>query len=162
MPVRFRLCGALALAAAIEGLSALAPARARAEIDPKAIAVVPFDKLDFKGQATGVQIATVFGDSTKPGLYGIVIKWPPHATSRPHSHPNERYITVLSGTWWINTGTKYNADTMVPIKPGSFVIHHAAEVHYDATKDEPAMIYIVGMGPAPSIDREDPSTAPKK
>jgi quercetin dioxygenase-like cupin family protein len=158
--MRFRLFGALALAAAIVGFSAAAPAKA--EIDPKSITIIPFDKLDFKGQPTGVQIATVFGDSTKPGMYGIVIKWPPHASSRPHSHPNDRYVTVLSGTWWINTGTKYNAATMVPMKPGSFIIHHAGEVHYDGTKDEPAMIYIVGMGPAPQIPREDPSTAPKK
>ena len=55
----------------------------------------------------------------------------------------------------INTGAKYNPDTMVPMKPGSFIIHHAGEIHYDGTKDDPAMIYIVGMGPAPSIDREE-------
>jgi quercetin dioxygenase-like cupin family protein len=159
--VRFRLFGALALAAAL-GLAAAAPQSARAEIDPKSITIVPVDKLEFKGLPDGAQIATVFGDSTKPGLYGILIKWPPHTSSRPHSHPNDRYVTVLSGTWWINTGAKYNADTMMPMKPGAFVIHHAGEIHYDGTKDEPALIYIVGMGPAPSIPREDPSTAPKK
>ena len=160
--IRFRLGGALALAAAIVGFSVASPLTAKAEIDPKAITIVPFDKLDFKGPAGGAQIATVFGDATKPGMYGIVIKWPPHTFSRPHSHPNDRYVTVLSGTWWINTGAKFNSDTMMPMKPGAFVIHHAGEIHYDGTKDEPAMIYIVGMGPAPSIPREDPSTAPKK
>ena len=160
--IRFRLCGALAMAAAVLSLAVLAPVRARAEIDPKSITIIPFDKLNFPGDPTKVQIATVFGDSTKPGLYGIVIKWPPHNNSRPHSHPNDRYVTVLSGTWWINTGAKYDPDHMVPMKPGSFIIHHAGEIHYDGTKDEPAMIYIVGMGPAPQIPREDPSTAPKK
>jgi quercetin dioxygenase-like cupin family protein len=159
---RSRLCGALALAVVALGSAALIPARAQAEIDPKSITIVPFDKLNFPGDPSKPQIATVFGDSTKPGLYGIVIKWPPHATSRPHSHPNDRYVTVLSGTWWINTGAKYNPEASIPMKPGSFVIHHAGEIHYDATKDDPAMIYIVGMGPAPSIPREDPSTAPKK
>src|SRR6185437_3086528 len=97
------------------GLSAAAPRPAHAEIDPKSITIVPFDKLDFKGKPGTPQIATVFGDSTKPGLYGIVIKWPPHANSRPHSHPNDRYITVLSGTWWINTGAKFNPDGMIPM-----------------------------------------------
>ena len=159
--IRFRLFGALAMAAAVLGLAAAAPA-ARAEIDPKSITIVPFDKLDFKGKPGGVQIATVFGDADKPGMYGIVMKWPPHINTRPHSHPNDRYITVLSGTWWINTGTKFQPEGMIPMKPGSFIIHHAGEVHYDGTKDEPAMIYIVGMGPAPQIPREDPSTAPRK
>ncbi len=152
--IRSRLCGALALAAAVLGAAALVPARAHAKIDPKAITVIPFDKLNFPGDPASPQIATVFGDSTKPGLYGIVIQWPPHARSRPHSHPHDRYITVLSGVWWINPGAKYNTGAMVPVKPGSFIIHHAGEIHYDGTKDEPAMIYIVGMGPAPAIDRE--------
>jgi quercetin dioxygenase-like cupin family protein len=147
---RFGLRAAFAVAA----LALCAGASARAEIDPKSIAVIPFDKLDFKGKEGGVQTATLFGDTTKPGMYGVILKWPPHASSRPHSHPNERYVTVLSGTWWINTGPKYNPDTMVPMKPGAFILHHAGEIHYDGTKDEPAMIYIVGMGPAPVIDRE--------
>ena len=150
---RFRLFGALVLAAAL-GLFAASPKVARAEIDPKSITIVPFDKLDFKGKPGQPQIANVFGDPGKPGLYGIVIKWPPHTNSRPHSHPNDRYITVLSGTWWIDTGPKFRPDQMVPMKPGSFIIHHANEIHYDGAKDDPAMIYIVGMGPAPTIPRE--------
>jgi quercetin dioxygenase-like cupin family protein len=151
--MRFRILGALALAAAL-GVSAAAPTSARAEIDPKSITITPFDKLDFKGTPGQPLIANVFGDPAKPGLYGIVIKWPPHTNSRPHSHPNDRYVTVLSGTWWINTGAKFSPDTMVPMKPGSFIIHHAGEIHYDGAKDDPAMIYIVGMGPAPTIPRE--------
>jgi quercetin dioxygenase-like cupin family protein len=127
---------------------------ARAEIDPKALSVIPFDKLEFKGKEGAPQTATVFGDTTKPGMYGVVIKWPPHTGSRPHSHPNARYITVLSGVWWVNTGAKYSPDTMVPMKPGAFIIHHPDQIHYDGTKDDPAMIYIVGMGPAPLVDRE--------
>jgi quercetin dioxygenase-like cupin family protein len=153
--IRSRLCGALAVMALALGVSAASPTRSHAEIDPTAIAVVPFDKLDFKGKPGQAQIATVFGDATKPGMYGIVIKWPPHTFSRPHSHPNERYVTVLSGTWWINTGAKFSPDTMVAMKPGAFVIHHAGQIHYDGTKDDTAMIYIVGMGPAPSIPREE-------
>ena len=152
--MRSRLCGALALVAIAVGAVGLATAPARAEIDPRSITIVPFDKLEFKGQPDGAKVATAFGDPTKPGLYGIVIKWPPHTFSRPHSHPNDRYVTVLSGTWWINTGAKFDSDTMMSMKPGALVIHHAGEIHYDGTKDEPAMIYIVGMGPAPSIDRE--------
>lgn len=152
--MRSRLCGALALAAIALGAASIVPAQARAELDPKSITIVPFDKLKFTGDPTKPQIANVFGDPNKPELYGIVIKWPPHTNSRPHSHPNDRYITVLSGTWWIDTGPKFRPEAMVPMKPGSFVIHRANEIHYDGAKDEPAMIYIVGMGPAPSIPRE--------
>ncbi len=156
--LRSRLCGLAAVAAIAVGAfggAFLAPTGAHAQIDPTSISLVPFDKLDFKGAAGQPQVATVFGDSTKPGLYGIIIKWPPHTNSRPHSHPNDRYITVLSGTWWIGTGPKYQPDNMVAMKPGTFIIHHAGQIHYDGAKDDSAMIYIVGMGPAPSIPREE-------
>jgi quercetin dioxygenase-like cupin family protein len=149
--LRSGLSGAVAAAVAL----AFAVIPARAQIDPKSITVVPFDQLVYAGKPGQTQIAKVFGDPDKPELYGIVIKWPPHTNSRPHSHPNDRYITVLSGTWWIATGPKFLPDTMVPMKPGAFVIHHAGEIHYDGAKDEPAMIYIVGMGPAPAIPREE-------
>lgn len=151
--IRFRLFGALAMAAAA-GVLALTPRTAQAEIDPKAITITPFTDLKFTGPPGGEQIAKVFGDPDKPGLYGILVKWPPHTNSRPHSHPNDRYITVLSGTWWIDSGPKVRPEAMIPMKPGSFVIHHANEIHYDGAKDEPALIYIVGMGPAPIVDRE--------
>ena len=148
-----RLGPRLAIVAAML-FATLGAASAHAEIDPKALAVVPFDKLTFKGNPEGAQVAVVFGDPAKAGMYGIVVKWPPHANSRPHSHPNNRYITVLSGTWWVNTGAKYSPETMVPIKPGAFVIHYGDQIHYDGAKDEEAVLYIVGMGPAPTIDRE--------
>lgn len=152
--IRSRVLGAFAMAAVTLGVAAFAPAAARAEIDPKSIAIVPFDKLHFEGKPGQPLIAKVFGDPAKPGMYGIVIKWPPHTNSRPHHHPTDRYITVLSGTWWIDSGHKFRPEAMVPMKPGSFIIHHAGEPHYDGAKDEPAMIYIVGMGPAPTIPDE--------
>jgi quercetin dioxygenase-like cupin family protein len=152
--IRLRPCRALALAVILAGAAALAPVRAHAEIDPTAITLIPFDTLSFAGKPGQPQTAIVFGDPAKPGLYGIVIKWPPHTNSRPHSHPTDRYITVLSGTWWIDSGPRFRPEAMVPMKPGTFVIHHANEIHYDGAKDGPAMIYIVGMGPAPVIDRE--------
>jgi quercetin dioxygenase-like cupin family protein len=149
--IRSRLAMLLVVLAATFGVAA----GAHAELDPKALAVLPFDKLEFKGKPGAPQTATLFGDPSKAGMYGIVIKWPPHSGSRPHSHPNARYITVLSGTWWVNTGAKYSPDTMVPMKPGAFIIHYPDQIHYDGAKDEPAMIYIVGMGPAPVVDREE-------
>jgi quercetin dioxygenase-like cupin family protein len=123
-------------------------------LDPRSISIVPVEGLSFTGRPGQAQLATVFGDPGKPGLYGMVIRWPPHTTSRPHSHPFDRFITVLSGTWWVATGAHYDQAAMVPIIPGSFVTHHAGEIHYDGTHDDSAMIYVVGMGPATLIDRE--------
>src|SRR6188508_1517772 len=79
------------------------PVSAAADLDPKAIAVqMPKDiKWVRRG---GAESAVLVGDPEKPGLYIVLQKWLPHNNSRPHFHPNDRYITVISGTWWVNTG----------------------------------------------------------
>ena len=74
--------------------------------------------------------------------------------SHPHFHPNDRFITVISGTWWVGTGTKFDPDGTVPLPPGSFVRHFGKEVHYDGAKDEDVILEIVGEGPATSTPAE--------
>jgi len=80
-----------------------------AELDPKAIAIqLPKDIKWTVNAAAGSEVAVLVGDPAKPGLYVVLQKWLPHHNSRPHFHPNDRFITVISGTWWVNTGPKYD------------------------------------------------------
>jgi len=120
-----------------------------ADLDPKAITIqLPKDIKWTKGN--GAEVAVLVGDPSKPGLYVVLQKWLPHNNSRPHFHPNDRYITVISGTWWVNTGPNYDPDGFKPVPAGSFVVHAAKEIHYDGARDEPCVLQIVGMGPATS------------
>ena len=97
----------------------------------------------------GNQQAILFGDPTKPGLYGVMTKWlAGNHFSRPHFHPNDRFITVLSGTWWVGSGPDFDPNATVPMPAGSFVTHFAKQVHWDGAKDADAVILIVGEGPA--------------
>jgi hypothetical protein len=95
------------------------------------------------------------GDASKPGLYVVLTKWTAHHNSRPHFHPNDRFITVLSGTWWVATGRKYDPDDMKPVPAGSFVTHYARQVHYDGAKDGDVVLEIVGMGPETATPAEE-------
>ena len=118
-----------------------------ASLDPKAISIrLPAD-IQWKGGANGIEVIPLAGDASKPGLYVILVKWSAHHNSRPHFHPNDRFITVLSGTWWVNTGRNYDPEHMKPVPAGSFVTHYAKEVHYDGAKDADVVLEIVGMGP---------------
>ena len=74
--------------------------------------------------------------------------------SRPHFHPNDRYVTVISGTWWVGTGTKYDPAITTPLPAGTFVVHHGKEIHWDGAKDVECLLEIVGMGPATSTPAE--------
>lgn len=96
----------------------------------------------------------LFGDPSKPGPYVTRIRWLPGNMSRPHFHPNDRFFVVLSGTWWMGTGEKFDPDSTVPVPACSYVIHYANKIHYDGAKDEEAVIQVWGMGPATSTPAE--------
>ena len=68
--------------------------------------------------------------------------------SRPHFHPNDRFITVLSGTWWVGSGPDFDPNASVPMPAGAFVTHYGKQVHWDGAKDTDAVLLIVGEGPA--------------
>src|SRR5260221_503695 len=125
------------------------------ELDQKAVLFKLPDQLNWRGNAGGTQQAVIFGDPNKEGsLYGVVIKWAPNTGSRPHFHPNDRFIYVISGTWWKGTGPKFDPDSTVALPPGSFVKHFGKQVHYDGAKDEDTVLEIVGEGPATSTPAE--------
>jgi hypothetical protein len=119
------------------------------EPDPKALTFKLPAEIKWSAGTTSQQ-AVLVGDPAKEGLYVVLTKWLPHNNSRPHFHPNDRFITVISGTWWVGTGSKYDPEGMKPIPAGSFVTHFGKQVHYDGARDGEVILQIVGMGPATS------------
>ena len=105
--------------------------------------------------AAGAQSAVVVGDPNKPGFYMVYNKWTKgNHFSRPHFHPNDRYIVVLQGTWWVGTGPKFDPANTTLMPAGSFVTHFGKQVHYDGAKDVDAVLMIVGEGPATATPAE--------
>ena len=125
-----------------------------ADLNPAAITITLPENLKWSTSESGNSTAVLFGDPNKPGMYGVLTKWSPGHMSRPHFHPNDRFITVISGTWWVGTGSKFDPESTVPMPAGSFVTHFAKQVHYDGAKDGEAVIEIVGEGPGTVIPAE--------
>ena len=98
----------------------------------------------------GLKNAVLHGDPSKPGPYAVRNKFSPNTFSRPHFHPNDRYILVLSGTWWVGTGDKFDPASTTPMPTGSFVVHYGGKVHYDGAKDGEVELLIYGDGPGTS------------
>ena len=126
-----------------------------ADIDRAAVDFQTPAEIKWVRNAAGTnESAVLFGDPSKPGPYVVRMKWFPGNMSRPHFHPNDRFFVVLSGTWWMGTGEKFDPANTVPAPAGSYVIHYAGKVHYDGAKDEEAVIQVWGMGPATSTPAE--------
>ena len=153
MPNSFALRRTLHVAGMVAIFAWLGAVKA-ADLNPKAISYKLPDQIKWVEGNGGAANAVLVGDPAKPGLYIVLTKWHAHHNSRPHSHPNDRYITVLSGTWWVNTGSNYDPDHMVPMPTGSYVVHPGGHVHYDGAKDGDAVLEIVGMGPATTTSAE--------
>ena len=154
MRARSRLWRYLVAPLALAGMLGVAFA---AELNPAAVTYklpgqIPWGPVN----AAGAQSAVVVGDLSKPGFYMVYNKWTKgHHFSKPHFHPNDRYIVVLQGTWWVGSGPKFDPENgSVPMPPGSFVTHYAKQVHWDGAKDEDAVLLIMGEGPATSTAAE--------
>jgi hypothetical protein len=64
--------------------------------------------------ATGNANAVLYGDPVKPGLYIVLVRWHAGHMSHPHFHPNNRFITVISGTWWGQRAAKDEPRNRLP------------------------------------------------
>ncbi len=116
----------------------------------KTLDIVDTDALawqDYPG-LPGVKFVVIAGNPREAGLYVIRAKFAPHTMSRPHWHPETRYVTVIKGTWWAGEGDKFDPNSTVPVHTGGFAIHAPREVHYDGAKDEEVVVQISGVGPS--------------
>ena len=145
-------------AALMAGLSVTATGQTPAVYKP------PVPEGFVRQDADEVKTGTIFGDASKPGIYITrnLFKAGPGGGqigggSRPHYHDQDRYVTVIKGTWWVALGPEadtYNPDKMTPIHAGGFVFHPANGHHYDGAKDEDVIVQIIGMGPVKTVNLE--------
>ena len=111
---------------------------------------VNFDKLTWRateGNTLGVETAVLEGDPSKAGYYYPINHFPKGVMSRPHYHPDERYVIVLRGTWYTDEGEVFRPNQAIPLKPGDFMRHPKGGPHYDGAIDEDTWVAISGSGP---------------
>jgi quercetin dioxygenase-like cupin family protein len=120
---------------------------------PKGWFSIPPDEIKWakNGDGTPRVGAVLFGDPSKHELYGLVVKWPPNTTAKAHSHSDDRYVVVLSGTFYHGHGDKFEVSKLERRTKGTTFSEPANVAHFGATKNEEAVLYFVGVGP----DRTD-------
>ena len=143
---------------------ALAAGRAGAAPDPAMTIVKLPEQLtwvktpDFPDNS--VEQAPLWSKTSEPGLYYTLVKWHPGYMSAPHWYESDRYCVVVSGTWWVASGDKFDPESTVAAPAGTFVRRVATTPHYDGVKadgKEPAVIAICGIGPI-TFHNSEPGT----
>lgn len=123
---------------------------------------VVFTPSNAKWAATpsGGESAVIYGNPGKPERYLMATKFPPNFVLKPHSHPDERHYTVISGTWYIGFGTEFDETKLIALPAGSFYTEPANAPHFVATKADGAIVQLGGSGPTRQIwvnPADDPS-----
>ena len=112
------------------------------------------------GRVPGVENAALLGSSKAEGPYIERVRFPANFVIQPHTHPDQRSYTILSGTWYIGYGDTFDETKLQPLPPGSFYVEPAGVNHFVATKDEPVVLQLSGMGPT-ATQLLDKAKAPK-
>jgi quercetin dioxygenase-like cupin family protein len=128
-------------------LSALAAAvMASSEIRAQTNAVTP-DQLKFnRNPATGSELAVVMGNPRDPAPFVLRVRYPAGLKAMPHSHPNDTYVTVISGVLRYAEGEKFDDSKFKDYPAGSFFVIPANVPHYE-NATAPMEFQAHGMGP---------------
>ena len=109
----------------------------------------------------GVLVTTLVGNPATAGDTVVMrIKFPPHFTMPPHTHPYSEVVTVVSGHVGTNGGTKAEkVGGLLP--PGSLWLYPARHPHYAWTGDYEAVLQVQFTGPA-GIEYVNPADDPRR
>ena len=97
--------------------------------------------------APGMEQLNLLGDPAKPGPYTLRLKFPKGFKIAPHTHPDSREVTILSGIFSTGYGEKFDAANLKILPAGSFYTEPANIPHYIEIKED-AVLQVSGMGPS--------------
>ena len=95
----------------------------------------------------GLEQVSLVGDPSKPGPYTIRLKFPAGFKLAPHTHPDPREVTILSGTWYTGYGEQADPALFKAMPAGSFYTEPANLPHFVEVHDA-VIIQVSGVGPS--------------
>jgi quercetin dioxygenase-like cupin family protein len=107
----------------------------------------------------GIEQANLVGDPIKPRPYTVRLKFPAGYKLAPHTHPDSRDVTILSGTWNTGYGENFKETALKALPAGSFYTEPANIPHFVEVR-EPVLIQVSGTGPSGRIFVK-PAASPK-
>jgi quercetin dioxygenase-like cupin family protein len=94
----------------------------------------------------GAQVAVLYGDPSKEGMFVLRMKVPKDYYIPPHTHPKPEIVTVISGTTRVGMGTAADRGTAQAMSVSSFFALQPGSAHY-VFADEDTVVQINSTGP---------------
>ena len=94
----------------------------------------------------GAKATMLEGDPAKAGSFTIRLQMPSGYKVAPHTHPTTEAITVLSGSFAMGTGPKFDQSAAHEMAAGAFALMPAGTQHFAWCKSE-CIIQVHSTGP---------------
>ncbi|UNK49860.1 cupin domain-containing protein [Lysobacter sp. S4-A87] len=107
------------------------------------------------------RLAVLVGDPKSPGPYVVRVKVPADLRLMPHTHPEDRVYTVISGVFYIGLGPKFEESKLIAYAPGSVVVLPAHTPHFHRAKSGEYVTQVTGYGPL-GIEYVEATDDPRK
>lgn len=127
------------------------------------LVVLP-DQIDWKDAPPslppGAKLVVLEGDPAKEGFFAMRAKLPDGYRIAPHFHPTMERITVLSGTFHLGGGDKFDRSAATAMPAGSYSSMPANMKHFAWAEGE-TVIQVATTGPW-GITYVNPADDPRK
>jgi quercetin dioxygenase-like cupin family protein len=94
----------------------------------------------------GAQVAVLYGDPSKDGLFALRVKMPADYLIPPHAHPKPEIVTVVSGTVNVGDGATADKSNAKAFPAGSFFVMPPGMQHF-VFADQETVVQVNTTGP---------------
>jgi quercetin dioxygenase-like cupin family protein len=107
------------------------------------------------------RLAVLVGETSEPGLYMVRVKVPAGVKLMPHTHPEDRIYTVISGVFYIGLGDRFDGDQVNAYPPGAVIVLPGGTPHFHWAKSGEYITQVTAIGPL-GLEYLDPSDDPRR
>jgi quercetin dioxygenase-like cupin family protein len=107
------------------------------------------------------RLAVLVGEPSEPGLYMVRVKVPAGVKLMPHTHPEDRIYTVISGVFYIGLGNRFDGDQVNAYPPDAVIVLPGGTPHFHWAKSGEYVTQVTAIGPL-GLEYLDPSDDPRR
>lgn len=115
---------------------------------------------DVPSLPAGAKLAVIEGPMNQAVPFTVRLKFPANYRLPAHHHPAVERVTVLSGTFHMGMGERFDRKGTVPVQPGAIMIMQPGTPHF-AWTDAETVVQLHGTGPW-GITYINPADDPRK
>lgn len=94
-----------------------------------------------------VKLAVIVGNPAKPEPFVVRVKVPDGEKIMPHSHPEDRIYTVISGVFYIGIGDCFDETKLQAYPPGAVIVLPGNTPHFHWARSGEYVTQVYAIGP---------------